>query len=80
MRIINTSTVGPIVLKPADNPLIVTSTGTVTSASTAINASATLAGGTWNISNAGSIIASGTIGGGFSNGAGIYVAHSRGTV
>jgi hypothetical protein len=69
-RTISTSVTGPIVLSAADNPLTITSTGTVASAGDAIDAPS---GTTWTITNSGTVTTSST------TGSGIWLAGS-GTV
>src|SRR5580693_6167870 len=56
-RTISNSTTGPVVLGTADNPLYITSTGTVTSTGSADGVDGG-AGTTWTISNAGVVSAS----------------------
>ena len=55
-RTISSSTTGPVVLGTADNPLYITSTGTVTSAGSADGIDGG-AGTTWTITNAGVVSA-----------------------
>ncbi|MBV9517661.1 MAG: hypothetical protein JO068_06030, partial [Hyphomicrobiales bacterium] len=67
-RTINGSITGPVVLGAADNPLTITSAGTVTSSSSSDGVDGGSNGATWTIGNAGQISASG--------GAGISLATS----
>ncbi|SED63446.1 protein of unknown function [Rhizobiales bacterium GAS188] len=64
-KTINSSTIGPVVLGTADNPLYITSTGTVTSTGAADGIDGGT-GTTWTISNAGVVSASATGGNGVS--------------
>jgi hypothetical protein len=60
-RIIFSQINGPVVLAPADNPLIITGTGTVTSTGSADGIDGGI-GTTWTITNAGAVNASGGYG------------------
>ena len=57
-RIISSSISGPVVLGPSDDPLLITSTGTVTSTGSADGIDGG-SGTTWTIANAGIVAASG---------------------
>ena len=58
-RTISTNTTGPVVLGTADNPLSITSTGTVASAGSGVDGIDGGAGTTWTITNAGKVSSSG---------------------
>ncbi len=61
-RTISTAITGPVVLAPADNPLTITSTGSVTSTGASADGVDGPIGTDWTISNAGSVSSSSGVG------------------
>jgi hypothetical protein len=57
-RTISSSITGPVVLRTTDNPLTITSTGTVTSTGSGADGIDGAAGTTWSITNAGKVTSS----------------------
>ncbi len=61
-RVIDTSVTGPIALAAGDNPVTITSTGTVTSVGAGQDGIDGSAGTAWNVANSGTVVSSAAVG------------------